>query len=257
MARKMNNYRIPVAAVIGSEASRDGLDTEFIRDCRNYVRMRYYSGTTSLISVMAEPVDMDSSLLDTDNLRRVNYKSEIDKDYMQNLTDLQPDILILDFYSDARYGVCSVRDTYTVNRIGYLRDQGFLSKEDCGEVYNYRNHEDTFMQMWTDAADCFINYCREKLPLTRLVINGIKGNNVIRDSRGHEYIEQKINVSRINAMWERMDRYAADTYRIPLITYDREYKLDPDYPGGLGVSLVHYSKDYYMDYLMKLMDYIF
>ena len=248
-------------SIIGSCQSRDIFNSKFIKNYKEHFNVYSYFWMTSMVSIMSEPITYAFH-----RLMRAKYKDclmehwyqEFEKNVLKILESKQPDVLLMDFYGDARYGAIAYGSEYVINRVDKLRNQEIIDFSNFGIVYSYEKNTEDFILMWKNALDRFMAFMKEKLPDTEIIINTVKGTKIVRDNNGNEYLSPNIadlDVDKINELWKKFDDYAIKKYKLKALTYDKEYRLDPEYPfSGLGWALVHYHKDYYKDCFDKLLE---
>ena len=245
-------------SIIGSCQSRDIFNSKFVSNYKEYFNVYSYYTMTSMLSVMGDPVDYNYNRLVNSGLSDYQVEHwyyELEKPILKTLESKKPDVLLLDFYADARYGARSYGSEYVINRLHKLKGKDVIDFNRLGIVYSYEHNTADFVMMWKNAFDRFMAFMKKRLPETQIVINTIKGTKVVSDKKGKVYISPKIeelDVDSINELWEEFDNYAIKKYKVKAITYDKEYTMDPDYEFGLGVALVHFHKEYYVLYKYQL-----
>ena len=248
-------------SIIGSCQSRDIFNSRFIENYKDYFNVDSYYSMTSMLSIMSDPIKFAYF-----KLVRAGFKDcfmehwfqELEKPALKSLESKQPDVLLLDFYGDARYGAISYGGEYVINRTDKLKDKEIVDWNNFGIVYSFEHNTEDFVVMWKNAFDRFMAFMNEKLPKTTIIVNTVKGSKIVTDDEGRTYLSPNISdldVDSINRLWERLDKYAIKKYNLKAITYDKEYTLDPNYPfAGLGWALVHYHMDYYNDCFNGLLE---
>ncbi len=248
-------------SIVGSCQSRDIFNSKFIADYRNRFEVLSYFTMGSMLSVMSKPVTYDYNNLEQsaiNNYQKERFFCEFEKNILKTLATKVPDVLILDFYADARYGVIAYDNGYILNRNARIDGFNILDPQKIGSVYNYRVNKDEYLKSWKNAFDKFMVFLNKYLPDTRIVMNTVKGSNMICDAKGNRYLSPKLvdlNIKAINNIWSEMDEYVISTYedRVTPLKYEKNYDLDPDYLFGLGVALVHFHPEYYNDYYENLL----
>lgn len=248
-------------SIIGSCQSRDIFNSKFVKNYKEYFNIYSYFSMTSMLSIMGEPITYAFHRLAKAGFKDClmeHWYQEFEKNALKTLESKQPDVLLMDFYGDARYGAIAYGSEYIINRVDKLANLEIIDFSNFGIVYSYEKNTDDFIVMWKNAFDRFMAFMKEKLPNTEIIINTVKGTKIVQDSAGNEYLSPNIaglDVNRINEVWKRFDNYAIKKYKLKAITYTKEYKLDPEYPfSGLGWALVHYHKDYYEDCFNGLLE---
>lgn len=246
-------------SIIGSCQSRDIFNSKFIEDYKDYFKVMSYYTMTSMLSVMSKSINYNYNQLvksDLSDFQMEHWYNELEKPILKTLESKKPDVLLLDFYADARYGARSYGGEYVVDRLAKLKDKDILDWNKFGIVYSYKSNTSDFITMWKNRFDRFMEFMSENLPDTQIIINTIKGTNIVTDKNGNIYVSPKaedLDVDAINSLWEEFDNYAINQYGLKAITYADEYTLDPDYEYGLGVALVHFHKEYYRDCFDELL----
>ncbi len=245
-------------SIIGSCQSRDIFNSKFIPGYKEYFRVYSYYTMTSMLSVMSTPVEYNYNNLEKSSLGNDNtdhWFFELEKPILRTLETKKPDIILMDFYCDARYGAREYDGGYIVNRFSKLKGLRVIDNKKLGKEYNYTKNTEEFIELWKQAFDKFMVFMKDKLPETKIVINTVKGNNIVVDENGNSYISPgtiKVNLQKVNDLWSILDSYAINTYGLDAIRYEKEYTLDPNYIFGLGVALVHFQHEYYDDCFRKL-----
>ena len=248
-------------SILGSCQSRDIFNSKFVKNYKEHFNVYSYFWLTSMLSVMGEQTSYSFY-----RLLKSEYKDclmehwfhELEKPILKTLESKQPDVLLMDFYGDARYGAISYGSEYVVNRTDKLKDKKIVDFSNFGIVYSYEENAEDFILMWKNAFDRFMAFMREKLPDTQIIINTVKGSKIVTDDEDRIYLSPNIrdlDVDRINYLWSYFDNYAIKKYNLKALTFDKEYTLNPNYPfAGLGWALVHFHQEYYDDCFKKLLE---
>lgn len=248
-------------SIIGSCQSRDIFNSKFINNYKDYFRVYSYYTMTSMLSVMSPDIKYNFNNLEKSTMKHHNidhWYYELEKPILKTLATKKPDILLLDFYCEARYGAIEYDGGYIVNRYSKIANMDIIDRSKFGKAYTYLDNTTEFIELWKRAFDHFMRFMRENLPETKIVVNTIKGTNVYLDDNGEEKISPRaadVDVDKVNSLWCFFDNYAIFKYGLDAIRFDKEYLLDPNYIfGGLGVALVHFQHEYYEDCFNKLVD---
>ena len=184
-------------AIIGSDLSRELFDKS-----KSNFEVVLYRKNLSLISLMAKAVDYNFNQID----KEISFEKaeqildELDKETLSSLIVAQPDLLLLDFYSDVFHGVVETQD------------QSFLtnSSENMAEVYSFShikikrilnsNHSVqefiNYSSLWCKAFNLFIEFVQKYLPNTVILINSI------------EFFKEIGFNSNMSQVWQRFNEYA-------------------------------------------------
>jgi hypothetical protein len=100
-------------ALLGSCTTRDVFNSKFNSDYKKYFKIVADQQHMSLLSVMSSPFEVNNEKIEgdvTDFYKNV-YKQDLQKDFLLRLKESNPEVLILDFYTDVFYGAIEVNDT--------------------------------------------------------------------------------------------------------------------------------------------------
>lgn len=241
--------------IIGSCISRDIFNSRFVAGYADHFYVDSYFCRTTMPSIVSFPVDYDIDILERDfNALYFDYNyTECSKRMLATLTNNQSEFILMDFYSDAWYG------TYIYD-MGYLRGSLFKLKQSeaidtskLGTLYTYKNKPEEYYKIWCKAFDLFMDYAKEHFPNSKIIINGILGSNKItKDGKLIKIQQPQVDIQKLNGFWHRLNKYAEEQWNLPVICYEKEYTLNPDYIYGLKTEFVHFYNDYYQDAFKKL-----
>jgi len=100
-------------SIVGSCATRDNFNSKFNPDWRKYFYCDVSAQQNSIISLVSTPFDL--APLDMDNLsewerREVHYESK--RQFWIDLKDYQPDVIVIDLFTEVRFPVIDCGETY-------------------------------------------------------------------------------------------------------------------------------------------------
>ena len=197
-------------AIIGSDLSKELLDKNYSK-IKDDFEIVLYPKNTSLISVMSESIDYDFGQLKKELSFEESQQilDELDKDTLNNLIAVQPDVLVLDFYNDAFNGVIQVdngsfltnslkdmEEAYSFSNIRFQRK--LSSNQSTQDFINYS-------RIWCKAFDSFLKFTQLFLPNTVLLVNTINLS------------KEKLAKNNIGQAWFRFNEYA-EKKGLPVIT---------------------------------------
>lgn len=255
--------RPAVIAILGSCISRDNFNSRFNPDYKEFYRCALTQNQASLISLMSEgltlPEEQYGPLSEHD---RWTVRSDLNKEFLRKVVDVRPEYLVVDFFADIHFGCLRLPDGryITNNRWKLPKTDFYRHLKDRGAVHPFRMKDDPeqYLEVWQEAFGRFSAFVAENLPDTTVVVH-----------RGHytgqlqlpgqletvpllEYRKrQKVDVSRANRQWRRLDRLATAHRGAEVIDLtDRSYATFDDHPWG--PFYVHYTMDYYSRFLIEL-----
>ena len=182
-------------SIIGSCHSRDMFNSNFIENYKDYFRLQSYFTLTSMLSVMSRPIKYNHNKLIESGFRdrkieRLYY--EFEKPELKVLESLQSDILLLDFYADARYGARFYEGEYIVAGMTFLKGKNIIEWNSLGPEFSFKKNREEFLVIWKNSFDRFMAFVKDKLPDTEVVINTVKGTDIVLDKDGNQYISPGI-----------------------------------------------------------------
>ena len=170
----------------------------------------------SLVSFMSSPINYDRQkfLLGKDKKLNSQLISEYEKDGLNDLIASNPDVLILDFFSDVKYGVVEniIGNFITNNNKKYVINpsfQGLKMSRAFHPLYEY----DTYVKLWTGALAELMVFLKTYLPETKVVLNGgqeaLKLSIIEGDLNNADFLMMVLN---------ELNQFASETYSLPIIS---------------------------------------
>lgn len=245
-------------SIIGCCATRDVFHSGFVPEYSKNFRVDTFINSSSIPSVMAKPIPYKMERLEQLNEYFFEYHYfELNKTLLATIEAVHSDLLILDFYYDAYYGTYEYDDSYIRGKLGGFKKSGVIDNDKFGRYYNYDSHQKEYYKLWCKSFDRFMDYAGKHFPTTKIIINGIKGTDIVTDPVGNiiRRLHDKVDIERLNEFWSRLEEYCVRKYKLPVIQYEKEYTNDENHPLGNNGSLVHFHKDYYTDAYNKILDY--
>ncbi|TNU80944.1 DUF6270 domain-containing protein [Lactococcus lactis] len=184
-------------AIIGSDLSRELFDKS-----KPNFEVVLYRKNLSLISLMAKAVDYNFNQLD----KEISFEKaeqildELDKETLCSLIATQPDILLLDFYSDIFHGVVETQDqSFLTNSFQNIAEVYSFSHIKIKRVLNSNHSIQEFINyssLWCKALNLFIEFVQKYLPKTVILINTV------------EFSKETSFKSNMSQVWQRFNEYA-------------------------------------------------
>ena len=251
-------------SIIGSKHTKDILNNRYNPDCRAQFKLMSYAPVISFLSLMSGPVLYNYRrmlmLEMEDNVLVRNY-IDLEKNILKTLESVQPDVLLIDFYADARYGAISYESEYVTNKCEGITKNSILIGKYLGIEYSYKANTDDFIIVWKNYFDRFMSYMREKLPSTQIIVNTVKATEyVARAGRKISIPENEdmvpVDIERMNKIWNIFDKYAIKKYDLKSISSNNEYTMELPLVDGLSedIQTMQFERDYYTDYYNSLLE---
>lgn len=244
-------------AVVGVCVSRDPFNSRFAPEYKNWYEVVNTTFQMSIISLMSKSVDLsEEDLKDTckKDAHRQNLRDEMCKKYIDELIQSSADYIVLDLYSEIRYGIIALKDTYLTNAQAKIRQTEFYKQNKYDKIIMYHKDKKEYMELFDRYFSEFINTIQENMPKAKIVlVKGRYAHSYIDDEHIIRYMDaQKFSYTdRENRHWKELNDYIEEKYNLESIDMTkREYFADPNYP--FGFSPWHYEKQYYHDFIKEL-----
>lgn len=251
-------------AILGSCISRDVFNTQFNAGYKEMWQCVLIQNQSSLLSVMSPAVPVEEKLLGDhlSDFQKQQVRNDTSKEFLDQLRELRPDYLLVDFFGDVHFGVLEIAPGHylTNNRWMLQKTHWYADRLAADDLRPLRIEEETdaYLALWEDALHRLQDFLRVHLPETTVVVH--RGRNAERwlpegASRPRPLAGRrtlfKIDVERANQLWRRLDDIAAamDGWESIDLT-DCEYVAFQGHPWG--VFYVHYTLDYYEEFLAAL-----
>jgi len=256
----MSNIKI---AVVGSCVSRDGFNSQFIKEYKEFYKCVLSQNHMSMISLMSEPIPFEPHMLDGDitDFNKQILMTELTKGVWDALKIQNPDYLILDFYADVYFGIREVGNSYITDKTWLFKKAPFYSTLPLGETLKLDNELTAYFNMWKEAVNSFMAKMREELPNVKIIINKVQFTDLYIEKSTKELkkisetgIYKAIDVQKINDILNDFYQYFEKNFNVAVIEYDKEYYSKEDHIWDL--FYVHYTDDFYRDFTTKLLSII-
>jgi len=251
-------------AILGSCITRDVFNTRFNSGYKDMWQCDLMQNQSSLISIMSPPLAIPEDQLGDHmgDYNKQQVRNDTSKAFLEQVRELRPDYLILDFFGDIHFGVLEVAPGQYVsnNRWMLHKTHWYAARKAENDLRPLRIEDDTeaYLVLWEDALRRLQEFLREHLPETQVVVH--RGRNAERwlaagANRPRALVKRKkifkLDVERANQLWQRLDdiALAIDGWESIDLT-EREYLSFEGHPWG--VFYVHYTLDYYDEFLAAL-----
>lgn len=244
-------------AILGSCATRDSFNSKFNKNYKEYYELVAFGNQTSVISLMSDPVSYSKQKIDNLNEHAIKeVEMEIEKTFLQKLIKEKPDYLILDFFADIHFGVLKLGENkyLTNNRWKILLTTFYkeLNETKVIEKIQIQDDYETYFSIWKDCMDKFLGIVKKECPDTQIIVHKARNVENYMDKNGNKKTLSKIvDVSKMNNIWNYLDDYVIHNYSASFISlHEKKYTSFEEHPWGK--FHVHYTLDYYNDFLNKL-----
>jgi hypothetical protein len=244
---------------IGSCVSRDGFNSKFIKDYKNYYRCVFEQNNMSMVSLVSKPIGFKAKPMDgkiTDFNKQI-LVTELTKSVWDSLAIYKPDFLILDFYPDVYFGFRTVKDSGSItNKDWIFKETGFYPQITTESPKNVINNFKEYISTWKNSVDIFMDKIQSDFKDIKIIVNKIHFtdeyySNGDKVKISEEGIFRSVDVDYFNSVLDEFYNYFESNYQIRTIDYggkeylsDENHIWDPFY--------VHYEPQFYKDFTSKL-----
>lgn len=250
-------------SVFGSCVTRDNFNSRFNPSHKDHFEVVLSANQSSVIALMSPPIEerfeITRGLSDYDIW---NIGSDLRREFLAQVVELQPDYLILDFFGDVHFGVARLADGryLTDNRWKTHFTDLYERHRDTGDLTRLSHGVDAeaYFALWTEALDRFAAFIAGECPQTVVIVHhGYNTSRVLvpgapRPLALRDHVKlSAFNVKGANAFWARLDDYAIQSHGWESI--DLRGLEAPSYAEHpWGPFWVHYTPDYYHRFLAEM-----
>ncbi|GFH39808.1 DUF6270 domain-containing protein [Lactococcus insecticola] len=240
--------------VIGSQVSTGLIENEKASFLFDLVDVQ---SDVSIISLMSEVIDYDHKKINSNQslLDRSQLLSELNKDGLNNLIAVQPDIIMLDFAADIYWGVIQTESGSYLTNIEkrYSEDTVFESIKIADELHVTSDY-DNYSALWIASFDRFMGFVQTYLPGTQVIINKSKFSLQLKSELTGNIYEaaNKKTLDIYNKIWNLFDDYAISEFNV--IGIEEIPRFTNYEESSEAVDYFAFDKDYYSSLLDKLVN---
>ncbi|WP_050632235.1 DUF6270 domain-containing protein [Bacillus andreraoultii] len=251
-------------AVIGSCVSRDGFNSKFIKNYKEFYHCVLTQNHMSMISLMGDPIPFTPIELegDIDHFNKQILLTELTKGVWDSLRIQNPDYLILDFYADVYFGVVKIGNSFVTDKTHIFKRTPFFSQFEVANAVKIDKNYNEFMRLWKQSVDQFMDNMRKDFPKIKIIVNKVHFTDyyMTKDGKEKKKISESgkyksVDVNQINHWLDDFYKYFEDHYEdVAFINYDTEYLSDENHIWEY--FYVHYTHNFYEDFTTKLLSII-
>ena len=234
-------------SIIGSRHTLDIFDDNKNKKMEKEYKIASYIPMVSMLSLMSEPVLYNYrrlSMLEIDECKFERLFYDLEKNVLNTLESVQPDVIVIDFYADARFGALLYGSEYITNEISDLIGKGIIFAKNLGITYNYDSNTEDYIMVWKNYFDRFMAYMTENLPEVQIIINAMK----MPDSHMNMISSYSdMEIERINMLWNAFDKYAIKKYNLKHMVKDKVFLIDNKFKKHMQENNdLLFKKEYYI-----------
>ena len=235
---------LPSVGVIGSCVSRDNFNSRIVSDWKKFFEFHGSQYQMSLVSLLSPPVEIDDETFsDADAHTASTTLRDFRKSYLNELKISQPDILVIDFFADARFGCVEIADSLVTNNEWKLHKTDFYRGENLGSAHSMALDSDDYLSLFVESALKFEAFRKAFLPDTVVVLNSARATSSRIDKGQRVLMSPSVNAA-LNDRWTSLDEaFLRHVEVASVISMPIPLQGDSNHPWGAGP--VHYEKRFY------------
>lgn len=255
------NSKIKVA-VIGSCVTRDIFNSNFISNYKEIYECVSTAWQTSIISFMSDrtwfPDDQKGFVEEVTKHQRNTTNRDIAKRYRDEFIEAQPDYIIVDLYTDVKYGVVKTDAGYLTNNPNGFRKTLYYKNENHQETLNIFKDE-RYLPLFYGNFHRFVDWVKTNIPNCKIVMNGFwETYSYFTEGSYVKNYSPKIcsTVAKDNAMYDQMYEKLRTEYNVEFLEM-RNKTYYGDYKHVYGNKPWHFTQEYYYDLYSSLNEVVF
>lgn len=239
--------------------SREILSQHFFNgDYKKYFNVEISEQRQSIISVMQEKNNVDISLLKLNppnNFQTRCLDSDLNKKFLSLMEKTVIDYLIIDVHFEVVLGILCYNGDKIITNDNYIRKTKYFEQMHDLQEINFHNNPQKFFEIWKSYCNAFFEYMKNNYPNTKIILAEVRATDKVRKKDGTIYInkEYSINCKLNNPFYKKLESYIIENYDVYVIDIDEE-NLMCDENHRWGMFYVHYTKEYYHEFLKKVKD---
>ena len=235
----------PRVGVIGSCVTRDNFSSRVRPGWKADFALHGEFYQSTLISFLAPPLDVEDNVVDDLAAHDATVTlADMRKTYRHEIARDNPDLLIVDTFSDARMGVIAAGGTWITDNVWKVRNSLFYRSLDQSTRRSFTENMEAFLELYREASRKFAQFLQTSAPGTRVVLNRARGVARYRglDHRGGVFDAKP--VQELNAKRAQLEDVFLE--EVPAEIIDPMFDgaaSDAEHPWGAGPA--HYEQAVY------------
>jgi hypothetical protein len=246
-------------AIQGSCISRDNFNSKFNPLYSTLFEVVSYQHQSSIISLMSKEVDCVEKIDNqTNDFQRWALVTDFNKNFIRTLKEKNPDYLLLDFFGDVYFGVLDIgQNHYISNARASLHKSTYYKELTEKKEISMSLNREKYLTLWKENVNKFFDLLSTEVPNCKVVVVNTKFTNEYfnNTTKQIEKVNEtgkvhKIDVHLYTTYWNDFFEYVTNTFNVKTLDLtNKEYLADENHPWG--ISYVHYTKDFYNDFIMQ------
>jgi len=234
-------------SIFGACISRDNFNSQFNTRYKDFFEVKDLQYQSTLMSLLSPPIRYKVEelypLKDYDLRIAIN---ELEKTFLEALVNIPPDILIIDFFADARFKTIATNTGYlTVNEWSMVKTNFYQKLKNSHEGF-YPS-----MEEYKEYMSKLVKYIHTHLPNTKIILNMAIGVTYYTNQEG-ENVQFSIDfVKKINKRLNLLNNLFI-SIASPLILDAMTMCSKGNIAHYWGLGYMHYTVNFYNDFMMGL-----
>ncbi|MEI2379853.1 DUF6270 domain-containing protein [Priestia megaterium] len=249
----MQDKQMIKVAVLGSCVTRDNFNRTFNPNYKEFYECVLLQNQSSLISLMASPVTFSPEEIDHLNeWDQWNVRTDLEKTFLTDLKQSQPDYLILDLFSDVFFGCIVLENSVITNNHWKLWQTSYYKNINEPSVIKLTDQQEEYLTLWKEAVQRLFSFVQTECPSCKVILHKARfASAYYNENKQVNTLTSSFDIETANELWNELDMYVEEHYDIDVIDLTNEQFLAFEkHPWGL--FSLHYEWDYYRAFLQTL-----
>ncbi|MBC1563198.1 hypothetical protein HB902_14025 [Listeria booriae] len=242
-------------AIVGSCITRDNFNTLFNPTYKEDFECVLHQHQCSMLSLMSPVLSIpeDVAMDQMNAFTSWHYRTEHTKEFLSQLHARQPEYLLLDLYADIYLGVVETANGYFTYNPKFAAFPPVSNQEGR---FTLDGEFERYLAVWKEHVGRFFEHVQQVAPSCQVIL--VKARfvdvfadgsslNAWRESRKYPTVDTEL----LNALWNELDSYIEESFPVRVLDMSKDaYTLNAEHPWGS--FYVHYTADFYHDFLARL-----
>jgi len=252
------NNKIITIAIYGSCISKDPFTTIFNKNYKEYFDAIINDQRHSFISTMQEKKDIPDEDIIIQPLEGNNkfetkcIKEDLEKKFITDITENNPDYLIFDVHFEIENGVLQYNNNEYISNFARLHKTRLYNKLSNKKAITMQDDTQEFFNLWKLYCDKFFTFMKEKSPETKIILAEVRALDKVEKDDSTYYIDKEFSqkVEENNPYYKQLEDYIKDNYDVYVVDFDSDAVLKENH--RWGKHFLHYNDEYYAKFLNKV-----
>lgn len=230
--------------IIGACVSRDVFNSKITPNWRNNFSIGGQAFQSSLISLMARPSYIaDQEILDLGEHDRQVVIQDFSKEYVASFVKHPPRVILVDFFTDSRFGVIGYDDTWITDNDWKIGKARCYEHFDQASKISMWTDESAYLELFTRASERFRDLIVGQAPETKVLVNSARCVTHHRADGVTKAFSKKF-VDKQNEYWNKLEAVFVSIVPSEIVKIDfKDILGDSKHLWGPGP--VHYESEFY------------